>query len=286
MGDRAFDFARVPGPIPQEIKDNNGEGVLTYSFRGQSQQYLESIRAAGLKSVWIWERNTDSIFNGYDYAVNECRLHEANAKPGELTYVACDTNDGGVGGRQLLPFLQGWSDTTREPTFGVYGSSGAIRQAQAFGGKCQRYWGVVNWINGGGPNNAPQNIDYWRNAGAHLIQLIGSPIPGTDENLIFKPDWATIDGTEEFSMAQMDTLAQWEQDTRKVILDFLVGDERTKGVLGVWMQEQSAAVIREVNLHIDEMVAGLPQVEAAGMNEDRMREIVREELDKTKLASP
>lgn len=196
MGDRAYDFSKVPGPGAPSIIANGGEGVLTYSFRGQTPDYLDTIRGAGLASVWIWERNTDSIFNGYDYAVSECKLHEANAKPGELTYVACDTNDGGVAGRQLAPFLQGWSDTTREACFGVYGSSGAIRQAQAFGGKCSRYWGVVNWINGGGPDNAPQNIDYWRAAGAHLVQLIGSPISGTDENLILKPEWASIEGAD------------------------------------------------------------------------------------------
>jgi hypothetical protein len=42
---------------------------------------------------------------------------------GELTYVACDTNDGGVAGRDLTPFLRGWADTTREPIFGLYGST-------------------------------------------------------------------------------------------------------------------------------------------------------------------
>lgn len=189
----AYDFSIVPGPAPQALKDAGAEGVLVYSFGArQSDEYLDECRALGLEVVWIWERNTDSIFGGYDYAVSECRLHEARAKPGELTYVACDTNDSGVGGRDLTPFLRGWSDTTRESVFGLYGSSGAIRQGQRFGGKCARWWGVVNWINGGGPDNAPENIAYWASVGAHLVQLIGSPVDGTDQNLILRDDWATI----------------------------------------------------------------------------------------------
>ena len=188
-----FDFSRVPGPSAERIITDGGEGVLVYSFNArQSDELLNEYRSAGLHVVWIWERNTDSIFDGYDFAVDECGLHEARVQPGELTYVACDTNDGGVAGRDLSPFLQGWSDTTREPRFGVYGSSGAIRQAQKFGGKCSRFWGVVNWINGGGPNNAPENISYWTNAHAHLIQLIGSPIDDTDQNMILQDDWWSL----------------------------------------------------------------------------------------------
>lgn len=182
----AYDFSRVPGPSAQEIADNEGQGMLGYSFAfRQSDELLETYRKAGQKVVWIWERNTDSIYGGYDYAVEECKRHEARVQPGELTYVACDTRTPG----DVVPFLRGWNDTTREDVFGIYGPDFAIKAAQQYGNKCQRFWGVVNWIVGGKPNNHPDNITYWTNAGVHLIQLIGSPIDATDQNLIVKPDW-------------------------------------------------------------------------------------------------
>jgi hypothetical protein len=195
----AYDFSVVPGPSPSLIKANGGEGVLVYSGNArQSDAYLDACRAAGLKVVWIWEVNTDSIFGGYDYAVVQCRWHESRVQPGELTYVACDTRNQG----DVTPFLKGWSDTTREPVFGIYGPDFAIRQAQAAGTKCQRWWGVVNWIVGGGPDNAPANIDFWSRQGAHLIQLIGSPIGNTDQNLIMRPDWGSLDGGSAPASAQ------------------------------------------------------------------------------------
>lgn len=188
--DYAYDFSTVPGPDPVYLSRIGAHGILVYSFGArQSDDYLDRCRKLGMKVVWVWERDTDSIFGGYDYAVRQCEQHEASAKAGELSYVACDTNDGGVNGRDMTPFLQGWADTTREPMFGVYGSSGAYKQARAFGGKCQRFWGVVNWINGGGPNNAPENIRYWSNVGADLVQLIGSPVANTDQNMILTPVW-------------------------------------------------------------------------------------------------
>jgi hypothetical protein len=194
MMDYAYDFSIVPGPDPAVLVRANAKGILGYSFGArQSNEYLTRIRATGMKVVWIWERNTDSIF--YADGVAECKAHEASAKPGELTYVACDTNDGGVAGRDLTPFLRDWQATTREAVFGLYGSSGAIRQGMNFGGKLQRFWGVVNWINGGKGDNHPDNIRYWTDVGAHLIQLIGSDIPDTDQNLILKDDWADISGS-------------------------------------------------------------------------------------------
>lgn len=192
---KAYDFSIVPGPAPAVIVQAGGEGILGYSFASrQSDEYLDRCRALGLKVVWVWERNTDSIF--YADGAAECRAHEARCKPGELTYVACDTNDGGVAGRDLTPFLRAWQATTREEEFGLYGSSGAIRQGKAFGGKLKKFWGVVNWINGGYSNNDPRNIQYWQDQGVHLIQMIGSDIPNTDLNMTLKEDWGYISTSE------------------------------------------------------------------------------------------
>lgn len=188
----AYDFSVVPGPDPVLLKQSGAEGVLVYSFNArQSDDYLNRCRDLGLKVVWIWERNVDSIL--FMNGAVECRAHEASAKPGELTYVACDLNNGALNGRDVTRFCREWASVTREAEFGLYGSQDAIAQGQRSGiAKLTRWWGVVNWITGGGPNNDPANIRYWGGVGAHLVQLIGSPIPNTDENLILRPEWATI----------------------------------------------------------------------------------------------
>lgn len=196
MSRYAYDFNRVPGPSAREIADNNGEGALTYGTgQQQSPEYLASLEAAGLHTPLIWEHNIDSILGGYDYGVSECKLWEASHPAGKLVYLACDLNDGALAGRDPSPFVRGWCDTTREAAVGTYGGDDAlnfVRTAQI--PKAQRYWGVVNWIRQGRPDNDPWNIDFWTRWGADLVQLIGSPIPDTDQNLILKPTWWTTGG--------------------------------------------------------------------------------------------
>jgi hypothetical protein len=189
----AYDFSRKPGPSVREIIDAEGQGILGYSGNSrQDDDLLDEYRRAGLYVVWIWEVDTDSIFGGYDYAVEQCKWHEKRVPQGELTYVACDTRKEG----DVVPFLRGWGDTTREDVFGLYGPDFAIKDGQDADTKCQRWWGVVNWIKNGKADNHPDNITYWMNAGAHIIQLIGSPISDTDQNLICKPDWHSVSSTE------------------------------------------------------------------------------------------
>lgn len=189
----AYDFNRVPGPSADEIKANDGAGVLTYGTGTQQDpQYLADLDAAGLKTPLIWEHNVDSILGGYQYGADECRAWEASHPAGELVYLACDLNDGALAGRtpQLLDTCRGWCDTTREAAVGLYGPDDAILAAQQSGiVKLSRWWGVVNWLNGGYADNDPRNIARWTEIGAHLVQLIGSPIPDTDQNLILRDDW-------------------------------------------------------------------------------------------------
>lgn len=191
----AFDFNEVPGPSADEIKSENGEGALTYGTGAQqAHAYIAGLEAAGLHTVEIWEHNVDSILGGFAYGVSECQAWEASHDPG-LVYLACDLNDGALGGRDPLPFCSGWSSVTREPAFGVYGPDQFLLPAMASGiPKLSRFWGVVNWIAGGAPDNAQSNIDFWTAHGAHLVQLIGSPLANTDQNLILKPDWWSTGG--------------------------------------------------------------------------------------------
>lgn len=187
-----FDFSVVPGPSADQIKAHDGEGTLIYGTgRTQSPEYVASLERAGLQVSRIWEHNTDSILGGYDYGVSECRIFEANNPPG-LVYLACDLNDGALGNRDPLPFCRGWCSVTREDAVGAYGPDHFILAAQAAAiPKLSRWWGVVNWIQGGGPDNHPTNIAFWNDHGAHLIQMIGSPIPETDQNMVLHPDWHT-----------------------------------------------------------------------------------------------
>lgn len=193
----AFDFNEVPGPSADEIKAHEGEGALTYGTGAQqSPEYIAGLEIAGLHTVEIWEHNVDSILGGYEYGVAECQSWEASHPAGKLVYLACDLNDGALAGRDPSPFVHGWSDTTRESDVGTYGGDDALNKVRAASiAKATRWWGVVNWIEGGGPNNAQSNIDFWTNWGAHLVQLIGSPIANTDQNLILKPNWWSLGTT-------------------------------------------------------------------------------------------
>lgn len=192
----AYDFNRVPGPSSDEIRGGGGDGVLTYGTGNkQPQSYIDSIESAGLHVARIWEHNTDSILGGYDYGVSECRAFEANNPPG-LVYLACDLNDGALGSRSVVPFCNGWCDTTREATVGLYGPDHAILDGQAMRRpKLSKWWGVVNWLDGGYPDNDPRNIARWSAMGVHLVQLIGSPIPDTDQNLVLDPLWWSTGAT-------------------------------------------------------------------------------------------
>src|SRR5215203_3253713 len=139
-------------PSPPALVDAGAKGVLVYSFSARPpDEWLNECRRLGLHVVWIWEREEDDILGSFEFAVSECREHERSALPGELTYVACDLNNERLAGRDLTPFLRGWAATTREQVFGLYGSQHAIAQGQRAGiPKLARWWGVVNWITGGG----------------------------------------------------------------------------------------------------------------------------------------
>lgn len=188
----AYDFSRVPGPGPDEIKANGGEGTLTYGTGvQQSPEYLAGVKASGLQSALIWEHNIDSILGGYDYGVSEARAWNASHPEGSVIYLACDLNDGALAGRDIRPFVSGWSTELRKgDALGVYGSDDAILQAKSLPA-VTHFWGVVNWLRGGYSNNDPRNIAIWQGIGVDLIQLIGSPIPDTDQNLVLLPTWAT-----------------------------------------------------------------------------------------------
>jgi hypothetical protein len=181
---------------PTDVLTHDGEGVLVYSGLDRpDDSYLVPFDTDTLHHAWTFESSRDRAVAGnddqnYRQGVSDCQWHEGRIPAGYFTYVvACDLNNNSLAGRNTQPYLQGWSDTTREPAFGQYGSSDAINQGMRLGGKLQKFWGVVNWNPLGYPDNHPANIQYWINLGVDLIQLIGTPIPGTDQNIVAKPNW-------------------------------------------------------------------------------------------------
>ncbi len=79
-----------------------------------------------------------------------------------------------------------------------------------------------------------------------------SPIADTDLNTVHQEyaAWGQSQPTgEDFTVGQMDDLAQWEKDTRKVILNQLIGDyEQGKypGILAQWEKDTRAIVAKAI----------------------------------------
>lgn len=77
-------------------------------------------------------------------------------------------------------------------------------------------------------------------------------------------EWNLItQGSEEFTVGNMDDIAQWEKDTRAVILNALVGDAwkgvpAPQGILAGWMQDQSRIVISAVGAAITAAIKTIP----------------------------
>lgn len=259
-----YDFNRVPGPSPDEVKGADGQGSLIYGTGAQqSDDWVHDHESADLHVVRIWEHNTDSILGGYNYGVSECKAFE-DANPPGLVYLACDLNDGALAGRSVVPFCNGWCDTTREATVGLYGPDHAILDGIAMNRpKLSKWWGVVNWLDGGYPDNDPRNIARWTEIGAHLIQLIGSPIPDTDQNLILRDDWWTagpVAPSNPYLEYQMDEFFATDPADRRNIWWFS-GAGRRHISAGEWQAIAAQAAFRQ--LPPPKPFAGTPEMFAA-----------------------
>jgi len=95
----------------------------------------------------------------------------------------------------------------------------------------------------------------------------------------------------EFDMGQMEDLAQWEQDTREVILDALVGDawkDGSKGILATWMQQQSGNVVKlvtqNVSANVSAAIKAIPVGPGGTITKADVEKAVEEALAKTHLA--
>jgi hypothetical protein len=73
-------------------------------------------------------------------------------------------------------------------------------------------------------------------------------------------EWDAMTGGStggNFTVGQMEELAQWEKDTRKIILDVLVFDvnqAQDRGVLGVWEQDTRSYIDRAIKASEDRII--------------------------------
>lgn len=198
MVDQAVDFS-TRRPTADELLAA-GCGALVYhktwGTQGPAVAYIAELRAAGVEVAGIYEVNTTDAFGGHDAGVAAAQRADSRFEPGTLVYYAVDTS--GIGGHEtdVADYFDAIADTTREPVIGAYGSQATLDIARTIP-KVQRLWGVDGWYPGSRGTNWADHVEvnaaHWRAYGAHLMQVVGDPpIPGTDLNLVFQPNWASI----------------------------------------------------------------------------------------------
>lgn len=244
----------------------------------------DNLHAAGLGILLVWETAADEAEHGERGAadaINANNEADALGYPAECPlFFADDHNDPDITAE--LAYFGGVATNTRRP-WGVYSGGNVVRAVMdahpdAYG------WQVETWFPDAGAN-------------PHLIQLANSHEPYIagvapdqyDSNTLQRalPWWGGTGGDDVTTEKQMDTLGQWEQDTRAVILDKLVGDAwkdpNAHGILGTWMQQQSHVVITAVTANVDDALAKLPTGPGGTVSLDQVRQAVKDAVRGTVL---
>jgi hypothetical protein len=121
--------------------------------------------------------------------------------------------------------------------------------------------GVGQYVRAGDPIGICNNTG--SSTGPHLhFEIRTSPSTPIDPLPILKLDAAqgpdTPGGT--FTVGQMEDIAQWEKDTRKIVLDVLVGDVNqatTRGLLGQWENDTRAYVDKAIKASEARIIAAI-----------------------------
>lgn len=166
---------------------------------------LFNLRAAGLSVVFVWEVGTDwTTWNG---AEADRQLDALGVSGDTPVYWAVD-RDILQGSYDLVgQMLDGVN--SRRPR-GIYSEADCVRHCLDSG---QARFGWISSAYGwSGAGNATQAKA--KAPGAHLCQLIGSPIPGTDVNDCMKPDWGQWPRPQEDDLtaeehAWLQSVAAW-----------------------------------------------------------------------------
>jgi len=113
-------------------------------------------------------------------------------------------------------------------------------------------WGVPN-VHYWGPRFPWQGADFH----GHVNH---AQIHPNDDGLS-PEEWASLDNEGEmFTVGQMEDIAQWEKDTRRIILEQLIGDYeqgKNEGVLGQWENDTRAYVDKVVKASEERIIAAI-----------------------------
>ena len=163
-------------PDPGSLKAAGYVGVMRYLARKVDAKLLQAgerdaLHAAGLGIGLVWEttasRAGDGEAAGVADAVTAEGLADALGAPRELPiFFAVDFD---ATAAQVAPYFDGVRANARRPV-GLYGSFRIVE-----GVDVDWYWQCAAWSRGRISDRA------------HLYQRIGAPVPGTDENRMYRP---------------------------------------------------------------------------------------------------
>jgi hypothetical protein len=257
MPDIALDFSSQH-PDVSDLVAKGVKAILFYSrVSTPPRDYLESVIAAGIGALPIFETAATRSFGGFDAGSNDAAeaegdLHRLGVPEGVRLYVnMADTPDVAGNEDMIRDYANGFAKSfPKKWRLGAYGPLGALRAAQRGSRRFDALWGVETW-HPDGSGNPNKNFAVWaKEPDVVLVQManVAAPIGGTDANWIVKPDLGAWGGEDDMAISdeQMATLAQWMQDQRDVTLKVLIGDYnpmKDRAVLATWENDTRNQVI-------------------------------------------
>jgi hypothetical protein len=257
MPDIALDFSHQH-PDVNELVANGVKAILFYSrVSTPPRHYIESVVAAGIGALPIFETDATRSFLGFnagrdDAAAAEGDLRRIGVPEGVRLYVNMADTPNVKGNEDLIrDYANGFAQSfPARWRLGAYGPLDALRAAQRGSQRFDALWGVETW-HPRGSGNPKNNFDLWaKEPDVVLVQManVAPPIGGTDANWIVTPELGAWGGDDDMAISdeQMQTLGQWMQDQRNVILKVLIGDNdpaKDKGVLAHWENDTRSQMI-------------------------------------------
>lgn len=257
--------------------------VLAIAYTGQgkprpTKDYIDSLLAAGVGFMFIGESSATRSQEGYNAGVADAQ-HD-NAAMDSVGYPAhcwiaraMSDQNRDVPGPGLIPqmaaYAQGYGEASRAPSWLAYGNVHAVAAALQGSTKCAGGWVPSSWAQGN---------QY------HIIQEanLTAPIAQTDLNTIHIP-FPWWGGTQGDDMGLDLTKAE----------DLTVWREAYYNQEGAWPTVENGVPVT-IDYHkpvimakLDEILAGLSAGTGGGgtgLTSAQVRAIVRDELNKTKLA--
>lgn len=181
MGD-VYDYSWAR-PSADSIKAAGGTGVIRYLGHDRTGKCItldeyEQLKAAGLEVGLVWELWATRAKEGYDAGAADAR--DANLQADMLgyptdaaIYYACDTH--AIGSLTAAYYFAGVASVPGRPV-GFYGGDDP--------GLALLDRGIVTYFWQAGAKSWSHE---YPNPSAHLVQLVGTPVPGTDRNIAQAP---------------------------------------------------------------------------------------------------